>query len=100
MPTEPPRPYRLTIADNGDYLALEWLSDRYKTAELLYRHGQAPDDWEYIGATSVFPVTLTYAEHEAWEIRDALEDEDPPGVIPCASDSLLAAVHKLTDGIV
>jgi hypothetical protein len=94
------RPYSLTIANVGDYLALEWLSDRYETATLLYKYGQPPDDWGSGADEEYYPVTFTYTEPEAWQIQEAIELEDPPGVIPCASSSLMQAVHKMVDSIV
>lgn len=90
-----PYTYSFTIESQGEYDALAWASARWNGATVLYDLMHPPEDWE--GET--FPVEMGFREHEAWQVQQAIEEEDS-GFIPCLCDELNSRIQSMLDSIV
>lgn len=87
--------YSFTIESKGEYDALAWAAARWEGATKLYDLMHPPEDWD--GET--FPVEMGLAEHEAWQVQEAIEAEDA-GFIPCLCDELNRRIMNMLAEIV
>lgn len=87
--------YTLTIESPDEFGALAWASARWEGARVLYDVMHSPDNWD--GET--FPAVFGLAEHEAWEVKEAIQAEDS-GFIPCLSGELTNRIQALLESIV
>lgn len=74
----------------SEYNGLAFSADRYNSSRVLYDALEPVEGKEN---------TYTLQEHEAWEVREALEEEDS-GTFPLLSNDLATKLHNFIDQFV
>lgn len=81
--------YKFTVKNEEERQSLQWLAERYESAELLY---------DCVGE---YPGEVFVPEHIAWEVLDATErDGADRGIVPCLGGRLGDEIHKMLEGVV
>ncbi len=92
--------YDFTIETREEFAALQWIAARYTYAEEILKVCLKASDEKHEDANGdpIWPQTYDLPEYAAWNIQQAVEDED--GFLTCMGGRLKDEVVKLLGAIV